>query len=128
MSYQYKESRVAVAGTSRRIALDPLEFQGQQITSLDQGDKIEFTVFNEDGSLFQETVAAVYEQIAETVRNEPVIAWSGLVNVGAIAQTLKIVWRVEIQGASDTFSDYITVQQSPLAGRTTGIVADSVII
>jgi hypothetical protein len=127
MTYQYRESRIAYAGTTRRIALDPLEFQGNQITALNSGDSITYTVFNEYASLMIPQTSALYSKIAEDTRNVSILAWNGLIHVGTTAQKISILWEVTMQGSMETFIDYIEVVASPLLDRTASVVASGYI-
>lgn len=107
---QYRENRIAYVNTTRRVALDPLLFQGVPVTALsDPSDYIQFTVYNADGTVLQETQNALYEQIYTTAKGQAVYAWSGMVDVGENAQQLTVKWEISLFAAKETLFDYIDV-------------------
>lgn len=127
MSYQYRENRIAYTGTNRRVALDPLEFQGVLVTTLDVLDHVTITVFNEDNSVLNGPTNASFSKIAQDTRNLDIYAWNGLIDVGNIAQKIKVVWEIKIQGSHEYFVDYIEVIASPLQGRIISVSSSAYI-
>lgn len=123
MSHQYRESRIAYAGTTRRIALDPLEFRGQRVTALGPGDSVTYTVYNADRSLLVPQTNASYAEIALDKRGVPVIAWTGVIPVGLLAQQIQVLWEITIGGSSEVFFDTIEVLASPLMDRIATLAA-----
>lgn len=123
MSYQYRENRIAYVGTNRRVALDPLEFQGVPLTTLDALDYITVTLFNEDNSILNGPANATYSKIAEDTRDLNILAWNVLINVGSVVQRIKVVWEIKIQGSREYFIDYIEVIASPFENRVFTISA-----
>lgn len=123
MTYQYRESRIAYVGTTRRVALDPLEFLGLPIVALEPEDAVTYTVLNEDQSVLQPTTEATYGVVMHDTRGVPISAWHGLVAVGIQIQTLTVVWEVTMQGSTELFVDKIEVVAGPYQDRTLSLVA-----
>lgn len=125
MTYQYRESRIAYVGTTRRVALDPLEFLGLPIVALHPDDAVIYTVLNENQSVLQPATEAVYGIVMHDARGVPISAWHGLVAVGVEIQTLTVVWEVTMQGSKEIFVDKIEVVAGPYQGRTLSMVANA---
>lgn len=128
MIIPYKESRTAVVGSTRQIALDPLLFNGQQVTSLEPGDAISFIVLNADGTELVPATAASYDVIYTDARTGSRSAWSGEFNVGLVAQRLRIVWDIALGAAHELAEDYLDVLASPLADRALQLAADGAVV
>lgn len=125
MSHTYKESRVARAGARRLVVLDPLKFRGDILTELEAGDHIQVTVLNANGTVLQGTTDATYGVIFTQENGVTISAWSALVNCGFTAQTLKVIWDVQIGSAHEQYLDSIDVLASGLADRAYEVAADA---
>lgn len=110
MSHRYRENRIAYVNTTRRVALDPLLFQGIAVTQLEEPeDYIRYTVYNSNGTVLQATRNAEYDLIYTSERGGQLEAWSGMVEVGEEVQQITIIWEISIFAARETLYDYIDV-------------------
>lgn len=124
----YRENRIGVVGGTRRVALDPLKFRGEQVVALTGGEYVRYTVLNEDGTTLADTVDASYGLIYTTEGGDEVLAWSGVIDLGLEAQTIQIVWDVVVGAARERYTDAIDVQASPYADRAVQFRADGLLV
>ena len=128
MTIPYKENRIATVGATREVALDPVQFNGVQVTELTNDEWIRFAAYNADGTLLQAFGDAVYQTIYTDRNAGSYAAWSGDVNVGFAVQRIKIVWDIQIGSAHEYVEDFIDVQASPLANSAIQVSASGLVV
>ena len=114
----YREDRMAQVDVVKRIMLDPLEINGVQVTSLDPGDYVRYTVYRANGDEFIAESEADYELVFTNDVGASLYAWSALIrtptSITGTKEKLQIKWSYKIGAADDKEFDYLEVYPDPV--------------
>lgn len=115
----YRENRIAQVDTVKRIMLDPLEIGGVQVTSLDPGDYVRYSVYRADDTEWIAESDAGYELVFTNNIDASIYAWSALIRTppsiqGTTKERLQIKWSYKIGAADDKSFDYLEVYPDPV--------------
>lgn len=104
----YREDRTCYVNASRRVTLRDLANDGVLVTSLASGEYVRYTVYAEDGGVYQATQQLGY-QLYWSEKGRTYSGWTAVFPAPGTPQTLKLVYEAYVDGKREFWVDSVEV-------------------